>query len=153
MYLTLIGLPGTGKTYWSKKLEAIGFKRYSVDEIVAQKAGGKTGTTCDAIEKQVMHDLLETLREDDHENVVIDMSSNGSALNKDVIRQFKQFSTVICLGSASTFIQHMYTLFLKKAEESELISLSEIFMDKYIVGNPKKEAIDFLQQIHLYMHG
>lgn len=37
MILSLIGMSGSGKTYWAKKLEATGFKRYSCDDMIEQK--------------------------------------------------------------------------------------------------------------------
>ncbi len=37
MILSLIGMSGSGKTYWAKKLEAAGFKRYSCDDMIEQK--------------------------------------------------------------------------------------------------------------------
>jgi hypothetical protein len=37
MHLSLIGMSGIGKTYWSTKLETIGYERYSCDEIIARR--------------------------------------------------------------------------------------------------------------------
>lgn len=37
MKLSLVGMSGLGKSYWSKKLEAAGFKRFCCDELITQK--------------------------------------------------------------------------------------------------------------------
>lgn len=37
MKISLIGMSGTGKSYWSKKLEKSGFIRFSVDEMIEKK--------------------------------------------------------------------------------------------------------------------
>ena len=48
MQLTLIGMSGVGKSHWSKKMEALGYLRYSCDELIAERLGtelGKKGKT------------------------------------------------------------------------------------------------------------
>ena len=37
--LSLIGMAGIGKYYWSKKLEAEGFRRFCCDDLIASKLG------------------------------------------------------------------------------------------------------------------
>ena len=34
MIITLIGMSGTGKSYWSKKLEEVGYKRFGCDDLI-----------------------------------------------------------------------------------------------------------------------
>ena len=41
--LALIGMSGAGKSYWSKKMEDIGFLRYSCDNLIAERLGSKLG--------------------------------------------------------------------------------------------------------------
>ena len=47
--LSLIGMSGAGKSYWSKKMEENGYQRYSCDEMIAERLGpnlrGKGHTT------------------------------------------------------------------------------------------------------------
>jgi shikimate kinase len=44
MRLSLIGMSGTGKSYWSRKLAERGFKRFSCDELISEKlAAALTG--------------------------------------------------------------------------------------------------------------
>jgi len=48
MQLTLIGMSGVGKSHWSKKMQALGYLRYSCDELIAERLGtelGKKGKT------------------------------------------------------------------------------------------------------------
>ena len=39
MHITLIGMSGIGKSHWSKKMEALGYRRYSCDELIAERLG------------------------------------------------------------------------------------------------------------------
>ena len=39
MQLTLIGMSGVGKSHWSKKMESLGYSRYSCDELIAERLG------------------------------------------------------------------------------------------------------------------
>ena len=43
MQFTLIGMSGVGKSHWSKKVEAQGFRRYSCDELIAERFGAELG--------------------------------------------------------------------------------------------------------------
>ena len=43
MQLTLIGMSGVGKSHWSKKMEALGYLRYSCDELIAERLGTELG--------------------------------------------------------------------------------------------------------------
>ena len=43
MQLTLIGMSGVGKSHWSKKMEALGYRRYSCDELIADRLGTELG--------------------------------------------------------------------------------------------------------------
>ena len=41
--LALIGMSGAGKSYWSKKMEKSGFRRYSCDNLIAERLGSELG--------------------------------------------------------------------------------------------------------------
>jgi len=41
--LALIGMSGTGKSYWSKKMENSGFRRYSCDNLIAERLSSELG--------------------------------------------------------------------------------------------------------------
>ena len=43
MQLTLIGMSGVGKSHWSKKMESLGYRRYSCDELIAERLGTVLG--------------------------------------------------------------------------------------------------------------
>ena len=43
MQFTLIGMSGVGKSHWSKKVEAQGYRRYSCDELIAERFGVELG--------------------------------------------------------------------------------------------------------------
>ena len=37
--LSLIGMSGAGKSYWSKRMESLGFQVYSCDDLIAERLG------------------------------------------------------------------------------------------------------------------
>ena len=37
MKISIVGMSGSGKTYWSKKLESEGFKRFCCDDLIEEK--------------------------------------------------------------------------------------------------------------------
>ncbi len=39
--LALIGMSGAGKSYWSKKMEEKGYRRYNCDEMIAERLGSR----------------------------------------------------------------------------------------------------------------
>ncbi len=39
--LSLIGMSGAGKSHWSKRMESLGFKMYSCDDLIAERLGQK----------------------------------------------------------------------------------------------------------------
>ena len=39
--IALIGMSGAGKSYWSKKMEENGYRRYNCDEMIAERLGPK----------------------------------------------------------------------------------------------------------------
>ena len=39
MHITLIGMSGIGKSHWYKKMETLGYLRYSCDELIAERLG------------------------------------------------------------------------------------------------------------------
>ena len=41
MHLSLIGMSGAGKSFWSKKMESRGYRRYSCDDLIAERLGIK----------------------------------------------------------------------------------------------------------------
>lgn len=43
MFLTLIGMSGTGKSYWSKKLESEGYKRFGCDDLITERLVSQLG--------------------------------------------------------------------------------------------------------------
>ena len=41
MIFTLVGMSGTGKSHWSKKLESIGFIRFGCDDLITEYLANK----------------------------------------------------------------------------------------------------------------
>jgi len=60
--LALIGMSGAGKSYWSKKMEDNGFRRYNCDEMIAERLGTKlkgTGSSTLKLAKWMGHPFSE----------------------------------------------------------------------------------------------
>jgi len=50
MRITLIGMSGSGKSRWSQKLEARGFKRFPCDDLIAEKLFPEAARSIDVIQ-------------------------------------------------------------------------------------------------------
>src|SRR5258708_4675141 len=99
MKISLIGMSGSGKTYWSKKLEKKGFKRYCCDDLIEKRlhdelkrlgyAGGITeiaqwmgqpfqenytqaSKKYITFEDEVMREIINDIEERFNEDIVID---------------------------------------------------------------------------------
>jgi len=127
MRLSLIGMAGTGKSHWSAKLSAQGFKRYGCDDLIAGKLTGMLkrpdGSTMRmgewmgfpfeaghkaretrylALELEVMRDLIERLeiaKGEANEHVVIDTTGSVIYTGDPVMRRLKRQTTVVYLAT------------------------------------------------------
>ncbi len=125
MKLALVGMSGTGKTYWSRHLEKIGFKRYSCDELIAAELeiltlGGVTdfdsmakwlgfpfetdysenAATYLALEEQVLAALIDELSDtnsEELENVVFDTTGSVLYLDSGLLDLLQELTTVVHL--------------------------------------------------------
>jgi len=127
MRLTLIGMSGTGKSQWSKRLQKAGFRRYCCDAMIAAKLdhelrrpdgsempmGAWMGFPYQegyparearylACEIEVLHAILDKLEQtDETENVVLDTTGSVVHTSADLLKRLRRSTTVAYLSVPS----------------------------------------------------
>jgi len=138
MKVSLIGMSGSGKTYWAKKLKAKGFTYFCCDDLIEKKLGfelqqlGYAGIADVAswmgqpfdsyyptrsqqyldFEKDAIdeiYDNLETISETD--NVVID--TTGSVIYTSNKKKLSELTKIVYLEVPLIVTKEMYKLYLK----------------------------------------
>lgn len=142
MKISLIGMSGSGKSYWSQKLQKEnGFKRFCCDDIIEQKFGNELkelgyaglqdvakwmGQPFDPqykensskylnFEKETMNEILEaigSLNKCD-EHLVIDTTGSVIYTGNSILQKLAQLTRVIYLDTPPIVQQEMYQLYLK----------------------------------------
>jgi shikimate kinase len=125
MRLSLIGMAGSGKSHWSRKLARQGFTRFCCDDIIADKLAlelkrpdGKTMSVSEwmgfpyepyyperesrylAYEVEVMREILEYLEHPNNigeQNIVIDTTGSVIYTGHEILIDLKRLSTVVHL--------------------------------------------------------
>jgi shikimate kinase len=125
MRLSLIGMAGSGKSYWSRKLSSQGFTRFCCDDMIADKLAlelkrpdGKTMSVSEwmgfpyelyyperesrylAYEIEVMSEILEYLEHPNNigeQNIVIDTTGSVIYTGHEILIDLKRLSTVVHL--------------------------------------------------------
>lgn len=127
MRISLIGMAGTGKSYWSKELARCGFKRYGCDDLIARRlrrhlAGpdGKAAAMGDWMglpwdthyperearyldcEKKVLAgvlDALETGLQKGKQGVVVDTTGSVIHVGEALLGRLKRLTTIVHLAT------------------------------------------------------
>jgi shikimate kinase len=125
MRLSLIGMAGAGKSYWSIKLAKEGFKRFCCDDLIAAKLGRDLkrpdGTTMDmgewmgfpyeqgyhrresqylTHEIEVLHEILADLGSHENnlqEDIVVDTTGSVVYTGDEILRKLGRHTTVVYL--------------------------------------------------------
>jgi shikimate kinase len=125
MRLSLIGMAGSGKSHWSRKLSSQGFTRFCCDDIIADKLAlelkrpdGKTMSVSEwmgfpydpyyaeresrylACEIEVMSEILEYIEHPNNigeQNIVIDTTGSVIYTGHEILIDLKRLSTVVHL--------------------------------------------------------
>jgi hypothetical protein len=122
--ISLIGMSGSGKSYWSEKLARQGFKLFCVDALITEKLSGELrqedGSHLTlgewmgfpfqdgykereelylASEKQLMAEVLdkidENVRAGSEENVVVDTTGSVIYTGQDLLERLRTLTTII----------------------------------------------------------
>jgi hypothetical protein len=124
MLISLIGMSGSGKSYWSEKLARRGFKRFCLDILITEKLSGELRRDNESSltlgewmgfpfqdgylereklylssEKQLMAEILDWLDKNaftgSAENVVVDTTGSVIYTGDDLLERLRSLTTII----------------------------------------------------------
>lgn len=129
MRVSLIGMAGSGKSYWSKRLAEHGFTRFCCDELIAEKLAPELADTGSramivgewmgfpyeagyeerearylALEREVMPEIISCLEghaENTGENIVVDTTGSVIYTGKENLARLRLYTTVVYLSIAA----------------------------------------------------
>ncbi|MDX9850568.1 MAG: hypothetical protein RBT01_08685 [Anaerolineaceae bacterium] len=139
MFLTLIGMSGTGKSYWSKKLETHGFKRFGCDDLItlqfAQRLGHSDTTDFNMhqwvgypdeetyadraqqylqAEEDVLCEIIAYLNKaGQHENIVIDSTGSVIYMQPKILDAITHLTSMIYLDITPQDFDRMLKYYLE----------------------------------------
>ena len=126
MYISLIGMSGSGKSKWSIKLSERGFKRFCCDDLITKKLASELTRSDGAImelgewmgfpyepqykereskylacEIEVLSEIIESVEKNIHivKNVVIDTTGSAIYAGEDILKRLRRWTTVIHLST------------------------------------------------------
>ncbi len=140
MLITLMGMSGTGKSYWSQKMETAGFKRYGCDEMISDRLINKLGihpgddfemhawvgfpyekTHAERAklyfetEIEVMQEIVDLLSKTDQQtNVVIDTSGSAIYTPPSLMGKLGELTKMIYLAVTPEMTNMMLNKYLQK---------------------------------------
>jgi len=142
MRISLIGMAGSGKSYWSEKLAQHGFRRFCCDDLIAAKlAPGLTrpdGTTMEmgtwmgfpyerhytkresiylTYEIEVLIEILEYLESHKNtrgENIVVDTTGSVIYTGDEILQKLCQHTTVIYLLTPPEVQEQLLNAYISK---------------------------------------
>ena len=140
----LIGMPGTGKTYWAEHLsEAFGFQMLDIDDEIEEEEDMSITDIFDKRgeewfrekEKQILNDIIRDNKEgsaDENAKVII-ACGGGTPCFFDNMQRMREAGTVIYLRSKpETIIERILHEVEKRpllAEQTELIEYAQELLD------------------------
>jgi len=142
MRISLIGMAGSGKSYWSKKLGQHGFRRFCCDDLIAAKLApdllGPDGTTMEmgkwmgfpyerhhkkrestylTYEIKVLIEILEYLEHHNNtpeENIVVDTTGSVIYTGEEILQKLCRYTTVIYLLTPPEVQEQLLNAYISK---------------------------------------
>jgi shikimate kinase len=142
MRISLIGMAGSGKSYWSKKLAQHGFRRFCCDDLIAAKLAsnltGPDGTTMElgtwmgfpyeryytkrestylTYEIEVLIEILEYLESHKKtlgENIVVDTTGSVIYTGEEILQKLCRYTTVIYLLTPPEVQEQLLNAYISK---------------------------------------
>jgi len=142
MRLSLIGMAGSGKTHWSRKLEAHGFKRFCCDDMIAEKLApelrNQDGTSMSvadwmgfpyesryrdrekrylSLEAEVLQEIMEYLEggnEGARENIVVDTTGSVIYMGDDLLEKLSRLTTMVLLSTPPAVQERLLAAYLSE---------------------------------------
>lgn len=136
MIISLIGMSGSGKSYWSKQLEKVGFKRICCDDLIEEKLSEelkklgysgiadvskwmgqpyepqfkKTSSQYLAYENLVMEEIYSFLEE--NKKIVVDTTGSVIYTNAKTLENLKKLTKIIYLKVPESVEKEMFNLYI-----------------------------------------
>lgn len=139
MKITLIGMSNSGKTYWSKRLEKSGFKRFGCDdmigkELVKEIARYNNPQTHDVakwmgqpfeekykensrkyleLETLALKKIIGSIRKSNGVKIVVDTTGSIIYTDKMILETLKRLTKIIYLDTPNTEVEKMSRLYFE----------------------------------------
>jgi len=142
MRIALIGMAGSGKSYWSKRLKDVGFIRFCCDDMIAQRlrweitqAGFDEGAVAEWMgfpyeqhyrdrerrylecERQVMEEILEQISENQipsDSDIVIDTTGSVIYVGDDILRELRRYVNFVLLSTPPEVQERLLSDYISK---------------------------------------
>lgn len=137
MIISLIGMSGSGKTFWSKKMAAFGFARFCCDDLIEEKLSSELkklgysgiadvsrwmGQPYDEqyadssrsyleCEKEIVEWIISSIPK--NRDVVIDTTGSVIYLNSRILQKLEQLTKVVYLKVPKVVEEEMFKLYLE----------------------------------------
>lgn len=162
MHLSLIGMSGSGKSYWSRELAELGFLRFCCDDLIAGKLAPElrrsNGTAMDlgewmgfpyepgykerestylACEIAVIGEILDYLSgSNPGEQVVVDTTGSVIYAGQETLRRLRSITTVVHLETPAEMKESMLQEYV---DQPRPVLWRDIFFKKQ--GETNQEAL------------
>ena len=141
MRLSLIGMSGSGKSYWANQLAASGFMRFSCDEMIASRLKSELKRPDGRLmpmgkwmgfpyqpdysareskylnyEKQVLREIFGFIAHGTPrtgKDIVIDTTGSVIYTGKDILKSLRKYTTVVHLATPPEIQEQMFLAYLK----------------------------------------
>jgi shikimate kinase len=141
MRLSLIGMAGSGKTHWSRKLEAQGFRRFCCDDLIAEKLGpelkrpdGTIMSVADwmgfpyedrykdreerylSLEAEVLREVVDYLgsgKKGPQENIVVDTTGSVIYMGDDLLERLSRLTTMVLLATPPAVRERLLNAYIE----------------------------------------
>jgi shikimate kinase len=142
MRLSLVGMSGSGKSFWSKKLFTSGFLRLCCDDLIAGRLSPELGKRADSVaavgswmgfpfeprykereaaylacEKEVMTELLQQLGKSEggaEEKIVVDTTGSVIYVGDETLAKLRNLTTIVHLATPLEIQKAMLEAYIKR---------------------------------------
>lgn len=140
LILSLIGISNIGKTYWSKKLQDVGFRHINCDDLIKAKLAPVLkeleysgiedvsrwmGQPYDdrfsanqqkylSLEKETMENIFAQIKNGKNQNTVIDTTGSVVHTSRNICAKLKQCSLVIYIEVTENMKEKMFNQYIKE---------------------------------------
>lgn len=153
LVICFIGMSNIGKTFWSKKFKAEGFKRVGCDDLIEEKLTldlkklGYSGIADVSrwmgqpydeefstnqqkyltLEKEVMGDILRKIKYENNKNIVLDTTGSIVHTGDNICNKIKENTLVVYIEATKDIKDKMFDNYIKKPKP---VVFGEVFFQK-----------------------